>query len=96
MKAQRGFGERNRLYFDSGDIGRLIDENLIPIDIQIRSDTNAGSSRRQLSGQVRHHCPRKSGRKTDIVAGTLPLSIRGLDLKKRNHRFDSRLVRGKT
>src|SRR6266404_2396191 len=94
MEAQRGFSERNRLHLYPVDIGSLIEEDLIPIDVEIRPDANARGSGRQLSTQIRHHRSRETGGKTDIVADALPCSGCRLHFKKRNYRFDSRLMCG--
>src|SRR5262245_33445054 len=94
MKSQLGFDQRNRLHLDSRNVGCLIDENLIPINIQIRSDANAGGSRRNFASDIRDHRARKARRKTDIVTDTFPFFRRRLHLEEWNNRFDSGLMRG--
>ena len=41
MKPKRCFRKRNGLHFDSGNVRSLIKKNLVPVNIQIRSDSNA-------------------------------------------------------
>src|SRR5262249_47661808 len=81
---------------DSGNIQSLINEDLVPIDIQISSDSNSRCSWQHFSRQISHHRSRQTCRKTDIVADPAPFSRCLLHLEKRNHRFDSSLMRCKT
>src|SRR5262245_31407020 len=96
VKAQRRFGKRNRLRLDSRRIWRLIEENLIPVNVEIGSDTNARCSRRRLACEFCDNRSREAGRETDIVADALPFACWRLHVEKWDHRFDACLVRSKT
>ena len=78
--------------FNRRRLRRGVDQDLIPVNVQIRSDANAGGPRGQFACQIDDYSPCQAGGKTDIVHDFLPSSGRILDLKKWNYRFDSSLI----
>src|SRR2546429_5555211 len=56
-------------YFRNADVfrvWRLIDVNRVPIDLQVRDDTDPPCSRGQLAGQIRNHGAFETGRKAHV------------------------------
>ena len=89
---QRGHSQRN-LRRARLRLGMIVNEHLVPINLQIRHQPNAPRACGQLAGQIHHDCALQPRRETHIVRNSLPLAIGQLCFNVRRDGLHARLPR---
>src|SRR5207302_5595464 len=59
-----------------GSLRRATEQDIVPVDLQIRGHANLLSARRKLTAEVGSHSAGPPSGETQIIYHTLPLSIR--------------------
>ncbi len=80
MEIKVGAGE-----WDGSQVGALIligaaDQDVVPIDLEIRSDANATRAQRKFAGEIGRHGARATGGEAEIVDDAEPSALGRLSL----------------
>ena len=74
-----------------GGLCRAINQNVVPINLQIGRDANLSRARRQLAGEVGGHGARAAGWESQIIDDALPLAVFAEGFRIRRDRFHAGL-----
>src|SRR5208282_1422690 len=90
VEIQVGAGERYRRQAGALILPRPADEDVVPVDLQIRGDANTARARRKLAGKVGGHGARAAGGESHVIDDANPFCLRvisgrdlGFDIRRK-------------